>query len=89
LIPVDPKFAPQCEVIKGQLAKHDIRGFVDDRNETIGKKIRDNEVKKIPLLLIVGEKEIEANAVSVRLQGEGDVGMKTIAEFADYFKTLL
>ena len=89
LIPVDPKFAPQCYDIKSQLAKHDIRGFVDDRNETIGKKIRDNEVKKIPLLLIVGEKEIEANAVSVRLQGEGDLGMKTIAEFAEYFKTLL
>ncbi|MBT8231863.1 MAG: threonine--tRNA ligase, partial [Bacteroidia bacterium] len=89
LIPVDPKFAPQCEQIKLQLAKHDIRGFVDDRNETIGKKIRDNEVKKIPLLLIVGEKEIEANAVSVRVQGEGDLGMKTVSEFAEYFETLL
>jgi len=89
LIPVDPKFAPQCETIKSQLAKYDIRGFVDDRNETIGKKIRDNEVKKIPLLLIVGEKEIEANAVSVRLQGEGDLGMKTVEEFSTYFETLL
>jgi len=89
LIPVDPKFAPQCEALKLQLAKHDIRGFVDDRNETIGKKIRDNEVKKIPLLLIVGEKEIEANAVSVRVQGEGDLGMKTVEEFATYFETLL
>lgn len=89
VIPVDNKFLPFCEEVKTALAAHDIRGFVDDRNETIGKKIRDNELKKIPFLLIVGEKEIEARAVSVRRQGEGDLGVKTIDDFAGYFKSLL
>ena len=89
LIPVDNKFVPYCEEIKTALAGHDIRGIVDDRNETIGKKIRDNELKKIPFLLIVGEKEIEAKGVSVRLQGEGDLGMKSLDDFIEYFKAKL
>ena len=89
LIPVDNKFVPYCEEIKTALAGHDIRGIVDDRNETIGKKIRDNELKKIPFLLIVGEKEIEAKGVSVRLQGEGDLGMKSLDDFVEYFKAKL
>ena len=89
LIPVDNKFLPYCEEVKLELAKHDIRGFVDDRNETIGRKIRDNELNKIPLLLIVGEKEIEAQAVSVRKQGEADLGIKTISEFISFFNELL
>jgi len=91
LIPVDNKFLPYCEEVQTELNKYDIRGFVDDRNETIGKKIRDNELKKIPLLLIVGEKEIESKGVSVRKQGDedGDLGTKTISEFVEYFKTLL
>lgn len=88
LIPVDNKFLPYCEEVEAALGAHDIRGFVDSRNETIGKKIRDNEIKKIPLLLIVGEKEIEAKGVSVRMQGEGDIGMKTIEEFVDYFNSI-
>lgn len=89
LIPVDNKFLPYCREVEQALAKHDIRGFIDERNETIGKKIRDNELNKIPLLLIVGEKEIEANSVSIRLQGEGDQGSKSIDEFVEYFQTLL
>ncbi len=89
LIPVDNKFVPYCEEVQTALAKHDIRGFIDERNETIGKKIRDNEVKKIPILLIVGEKEIESKGVAVRMQGEGDQGTKSMAEFVDYFNGLL
>ncbi len=89
LIPVDNKFLPYCEEVKIELAKHDIRGFVDDRNETIGKKIRDNEIKKIPLLLIVGEKEIEAKTVSIRKQGEEDLGAKTIEDFVSYFNSII
>jgi len=89
VIPVDNKFLPYCEEVKIQLAAHDIRGIIDDRNETIGKKIRDNELKKIPFLLIVGEKEIEEQAVSVRRQGEGDIGMQGIEAFISYFKGLL
>ena len=55
--------------VKQALEAQDLRGFVDDRNETIGRKIRDNELKRIPFLLIVGEKEVEAGTVSVRKQG--------------------
>ena len=59
-----------------------VRAFIDDRNEKIGKKIRDNELKKVPYLLIVGEKEAENGEVSVRKQGEGDKGTMKIANFA-------
>ncbi len=89
LIPVDNKFLPYCHEVAAQLSQHDIRGFVDERNEKIGKKIRDNEIKKIPLLLIVGEKEIESKSVAVRKQGEGDVGVQSIAEFVDYFNNIV
>ena len=60
----------------------DVRTIVDDRNEKIGKKIRDNELKRIPYLLIVGEKEAENGEISVRKQGEGDKGTMKIATFA-------
>ena len=66
-----------------QLDKEGVRAIVDDRNEKIGKKIRDNELKKIPYLLIVGEKEKENNEISVRKQGEGDKGSMKIVNFAD------
>jgi threonyl-tRNA synthetase len=65
-----------------QLDLKDIRVSVDDRNEKIGRKIRDNELKRIPYLLIVGEKEMEAGVVAVRKQGEGDQGAKTVDAFA-------
>jgi threonyl-tRNA synthetase len=58
------------------------RTLVDERNEKIGKKIRDNELKRIPYLLIVGEKEAETETISVRKQGEGDKGSMTIDDFA-------
>ena len=60
----------------------DIRAVIDDRNEKIGKKIRDNELKRIPYLLVVGEKEADTQSVSVRKQGEGDQGVMTQKEFA-------
>ena len=59
-----------------------VRAIVDDRSEKIGRKIRDNEMKHIPYLLIVGEKEAAEGAVSVRKQGEGDQGSMSVAEFA-------
>ena len=62
---------------------------MDDRNEKIGRKIRDNELKRIPYLLIVGEKEAEERKVSVRAQGDGDKGQMTIAEFADFMRDLV
>lgn len=89
LLPISDKFDGFCRTVEEQLALHDIRGFVDDRNETIGRKIRDTEMKRIPLMLIVGEKEVESGAVSVRRQGEGDIGSMPVEEFVAYFKGLL
>ncbi|GHT50601.1 threonine--tRNA ligase [Bacteroidia bacterium] len=82
ILPISEKFNDYaCEVAK-QLTKQDVRVIVDDRNEKIGRKIRDNELKKIPYLLVVGEKEVENNEISVRKQGEGDVGSMKITTFA-------
>ena len=64
----------------------DIRGLVDDRNEKIGKKIRDAEIAKIPFMLIVGEKEFEQNQVSVRQRGEGDRGAMSQDAFIEIVK---
>lgn len=89
ILPISDKFNDYCEDVKQQLAAHDIRGYIDDRNETIGRKIRDTELKRIPIMLIVGEKEAESNAVAVRIQGEGDKGAMPIDEFVTYFKGLL
>ena len=86
IVAVSDKVLDYCKEVQTELAKHDIRGIIDDRNETIGKKIRDNELKKIPFLLIVGEKEVEANTISVRRQAEGDKGSMTIGEFAEHFQ---
>ncbi|MEL7123658.1 MAG: threonine--tRNA ligase [Bacteroidota bacterium] len=89
LLPIGEKNVEYAKSILDALAVHDIRGYVDDRNETIGRKIRDTEVKKIPLMLIVGEKEMESNTVSVRKQGDGDKGAMSVEEFVNYFKSLL
>ena len=67
--------------MKSSLRKFDVRAIVDDRNEKIGRKIRDNEMKRIPYMLIVGEKEAENGEVAVRKQGEGDKGTMKIEEF--------
>jgi len=86
VIPVSDKFSDYAAEVASALKRQDIRVFVDDRNETIGRKIRDNELKKIPYLLIAGEKEIEKNEISVRKQGEGDAGSMTVAAFAEMIK---
>lgn len=65
------------------LNRRDVRAIVDDRNEKIGRKIRDNELKRIPFLLIVGEKEEADGLVSVRAQGEGDRGQMSLEAFGD------
>ena len=89
MLPVSDKFIEDALQVKQRLELEDLRGFVDDRNETIGRKIRDNELKRIPFLLIVGEKEQEAGSVSVRKQGEGDQGAISIGEFAAQVKSML
>jgi threonyl-tRNA synthetase len=89
IIPVSDVFLPYCKDLKERLAMHDIRGFIDERNETIGKKIRDNELQKIPFLLIIGDNEVQMGGVGVRVQGEGDKGTMAFDEFVTYFKNLL
>ena len=82
VLPISEKFNDYAEEVRAYLDSMDIRAIVDDRNEKIGRKIRDNEMKRIPYLLIVGEKEAENREVSVRKQGEGDQGRKKIEDFA-------
>lgn len=89
LLPIGEKYNDYCTEVEAKLAQSDIRGYIDDRNETIGKKIRDTELKRVPIMLIVGEKEMENGTVSVRRQGEGDQGAMPISDFINYFKALL
>lgn len=89
ILPISERFSGYCHRILDELSAVDIRGFVDDRNETIGKKIRDTELKKIPFMLVIGEKEAEAHMVSVRKQGEGDLGQMPVAEFITLFQAAL
>jgi threonyl-tRNA synthetase len=90
ILPISDRFADYAKEVETALAAHDIRGFIDDRNEKIGRKIRDAEVKRIPLMLIVGEQEAAEGKVSVRVQGEenGDKGAMTIEEFVAFFKEM-
>jgi len=89
LLPISDKYNEYARTVQAELARYDIRGIIDERTESIGRKIRDNELKKIPFLLIVGEKEAEAGAVAVRKQGEGDQGSMGIEAFRTYFEGLL
>ena len=82
IMPISEKFNDYAWQIARELGNQEIRAIVDDRNEKIGRKIRDNELKRIPYMLIVGEKEAENGEVSVRKQGEGDKGSMKIATFA-------
>jgi threonyl-tRNA synthetase len=86
VIPVSEKFNDYAKKVSDLLKNYDIRSHVDERNEKVGRKIRDNELKKIPFLLIVGENEAESNTVSVRRQGEGDNGIMDLKEFSDILK---
>ncbi|MBI5917578.1 MAG: threonine--tRNA ligase [Bacteroidetes bacterium] len=89
LLPISDKYNDYAAEVQALLASHDIRGRVDDRSESIGRKIRDGEMSKVPFMLIVGEKEAEANAVGVRKQGEGDLGAKSVGDFVGWFKEML
>ena len=82
IMPISEKFNEYAHEVARRLEQYDIRVVIDERNEKIGRKIRDNELKKIPYLIIVGEKEAENGEVSVRKQGEGDKGSMKIATFA-------
>ncbi len=84
ILPISDRFNGYCEKVLTELAAKDVRGYIDDRSETIGKKIRDTELKKIPFMLIVGEKEEAEGKVSLRVQGDGDKGSMNVDEFAAY-----
>ena len=85
ILPISEKFNEYAESVRKQLAEKGIRATVDNRNEKIGKKIRDNELKRIPYMLVVGEKEVNNSEISVRKQGEGDKGSVKITTFAENF----
>ncbi len=85
ILPISEKFNDYAEEVRKTLAEKGIRAIVDNRNEKIGKKIRDNELKRIPYMLVVGEKEVKNSEISVRKQGEGDKGSVKISTFAENF----
>lgn len=89
ILPISEKFNDYAQNVLNLLGNLGIRGFVDDRNEKIGKKIRDNEIKKIPFMLIVGEKEEAEGKVAVRVHGKGDIGSLTINDFAAHVNELI
>ncbi|MFI3173163.1 MAG: threonine--tRNA ligase [Eubacteriales bacterium] len=90
IIPVGEKYNEYATKVAKELNDIDIRTILDDRNEKVGRKIRDNELKRIPILLIVGEKEFENGTVSVRLQGEGkERGEMKISEFAEFVTSIV
>ena len=86
ILPISDRFNDYAKEVLQLLNNYDIRGFVDERDEKVGRKIRDNEMKKVPYMLIVGEKEVADKKVAVRRHGEGDVGIFSIDEFAGMIK---
>ncbi len=85
VLPISEKYEDYANDVFLQLQEMDIRGYIDLRDEKIGRKIRDAEVNKIPYMLIVGEKEQDESMVSVRRKGQGDLGSMTLADFAQKF----
>ncbi|MBQ2352143.1 MAG: threonine--tRNA ligase, partial [Bacteroidales bacterium] len=83
VLPISEKFNDYAHEVVNKLKDLNVNGIIDERNEKIGRKIRDNELKRIPYLLIVGEKEQENGQLSVRKQGAGDMGAMTVEEFAN------
>ena len=81
ILPISEKFNDYAEKVLNFLNNSDIRTLIDHRSEKIGKKIRDNEMKKIPYLIIIGEKEVTNNTISVRKHGEGDKGIMKLEDF--------
>ena len=86
-MPISEKYQKYAEKVLTLLENADIRAQIDDRSEKTGRKIRDAEMNKIPYMLIVGEKEEEINAVSIRKHQEGDQGTKSINDFIVDIKT--
>ncbi len=86
LLPISEKYEKYTKKVLNLLENYEIRALIDDRNEKVGRKIRDAEISKIPYMLIIGEKESEDGTVSVRKHSEGDIGTFSIADFANIIK---
>ena len=82
ILPVSDKYNEDAQNLLKLLNNYDIRAFVDERSEKVGRKIRDTEIQKVPYMIILGEKEIESQKISVRRQGKGDLGSFGVDEFA-------
>ena len=89
ILPLSEKFNAYAQKVQESLSAKDLRGYVDYRNETIGKKIRDNEIKKIPFMLIVGEKEEAEGKLAIRAHGKGDIGVFSIDDFVKYVNQII
>ena len=89
ILPISDNYNEYAENLLQLLNNYDIRGFVDDRNEKIGKKIRESELNKIPFMLIIGEQEATNNQLSVRQRGEGDKGVMSVEEFAKLVNAMI
>nr|HRQ31381.1 His/Gly/Thr/Pro-type tRNA ligase C-terminal domain-containing protein [Saprospiraceae bacterium] len=89
ILPISDQYNDAAKQILTDLNASGLRGVIDDRSESIGRKIRDTELKKIPFMLILGEKEMASNTVSVRKQGEGDLGGMAVKDFIQFIKEQL
>ena len=87
VLPISDKFMDYAQTVLQSLKNADIRCEVDDRGEKIGKKIRDTELAKVPYMLVIGEKEVNENKISVRRQGKGDIGTKNVVDFIKEVRT--
>lgn len=81
ILPISEKYNDYAEKVKKFFDQNDVRGYIDDRNEKIGRKIRDNELKRVPYMVIVGEKEAADGLVSMREQGGGEQDTMSMADF--------
>ncbi len=81
ILPISDKFMDYANDVRKQLRANGVRVEIDDRNEKIGKKIRDTELSKVPYMLVIGEKEVNENKLSIRRQGKGDLGQMDVSEF--------
>jgi threonyl-tRNA synthetase len=83
ILPISDKFMDYAKEVKAKLRKVNVRVEIDERNEKIGKKIREAELGRVPYMLVLGEKEMNENKLSVRRQGKGDEGMQDLSEFVN------
>jgi threonyl-tRNA synthetase len=83
ILPISDKFTDYAKTVLEKLKKADIRAGIDDRNEKIGKKIRDKELMRVPYMLVIGEREVTENKIAIRRQGKGDAGIKDVDEFVN------